>query len=64
MGEDGDHHGGGRPGPPILTTGWQAQADLHFLLPLSGQPALGALPSPREPDYRPLPGATANAVQK
>jgi hypothetical protein len=33
------------PGSLILTAGRQAQVGLHLLLPFSGQPTLGALPS-------------------
>jgi hypothetical protein len=46
----GSGHHGANPGSLFLTTNvHQSQADFHLLLPLSGQPALGALPPPRSP---------------
>ena len=47
------------PYPP----GRQAQVDLHLLLILYSQPALGTLPSSRTRSTGPRPGATAAAVQ-
>ena len=43
------------PGSLILTAGHQAEVDLQLLLILSGQPILGALPSPRTQTTAPEP---------
>jgi hypothetical protein len=49
------------PGSLILTAGHQSQVNLHLLLLLSGQPALGPQPSPRPWVHGSRPGAITTA---
>ena len=51
------------PSHLILITGRQAQVDLHLLLPFSGQPTLGTLPSSRSrPTPPPCPSHCATNI--